>query len=84
MPREPNEQAQKWDQREIAALYLLTEDETPPVWKVADIGRHLDYFDPWAVVRPRIAAGLMHRIAKKFVVATPAAYKWVALVGEVV
>jgi hypothetical protein len=82
---EPNEQAQRWDALEREALYLLTDpDRYPPVWSVADLGRDLDYFDPDAVIRPLVGAGLLHRIAEKFVVATPAAYRWVRIVGHVV
>lgn len=76
--------AEKWGERERKALYLLTEDDTPPVWSVADIGRRLEYFDPEAVVLPLVNAGLMHRIGDGFVIGTPAAYKWVAMVGHVI
>jgi hypothetical protein len=81
---EPNEQAERWEARELAALYLLTDPEHyPPVWLIADIGREIDYFDPAAVVQPLCDAGLLHRLAGDFVVATPAAYRMVQLVGRV-
>ncbi|HEY1689998.1 MAG TPA: hypothetical protein VGF95_14180 [Solirubrobacteraceae bacterium] len=84
MPTEPNEQAERWDARELAALYLLTDpDQYPPVWSIADIGREIDYFDPAAVVEPLCRAGLLHRLTGNFVVATPAAYRMVQMVGQV-
>jgi hypothetical protein len=85
MQEQPNEQERKWDELERSALYLLTDpDRYPPIWSVADLGREIDYFDPDAVVRPLCNAGLMHRVMDGFVVATPAAYRMVQIVGQVV
>lgn len=77
-----------WGEIERSALYALTEDENPPVMSIADLGREIEYFDAEAVVRPLVNAGLLHRITGDrmtgdLVVATPAAYKWVAMVGHV-
>jgi hypothetical protein len=85
MQDQPNEQERKWDELERSVLYLLTDpDRYPPIWSVADIGREIDYFDPGSVVQPLCNAGLMHRIADGFVVATPAAYRMVQIVGQVI
>jgi hypothetical protein len=85
MPVEPNEQMRKWDAMEREALYLLTDPERyPPIWSVPDIGRELDFSDPEAVVRPLRNAGLLHQTADGFVFATPAAFRMVQMVGQVV
>ena len=85
MQDQPNEQERKWDELERSTLYLLTDpDRYPPIWSVADLGREIDYFDPDAVVRPLCNAGLMHRVTDGLVVATPAAYRMVQIVGQVV
>lgn len=83
MHDQPSEQMKKWSARERDALYLVADDDTPPVWSLADIGRALDQRDPEAVVGPLIQAGLLHRLSGEFVVATPAAYKLVQIVGFV-
>jgi len=51
---------------------------------LADIGRELEARDPDAVVRPLVNAGLANRTSDGYVFATPAAYKMVALVGQVI
>lgn len=85
MPDQPNEQQHHWDVMEREALYLLTDSEHyPPIWSVGDIGRELEARDPNAVVRPLVNAGLVHRTSDGYVFATPAAYKMVALVGQVI
>jgi hypothetical protein len=68
-------------EREV--VYLLTDPEHhPPVWRIADLGRELDYFDPNSLVNPLVQAGPMHRLSDEFVIATPAAYKMVGLTGQ--
>jgi len=70
---------------ERAVVYLLTDpSRLPTVWSVPDIGRELDYFDPEALVYPLCNAGLLHRIGKDIVFATPAAFHLVSLVGHVI
>ena len=69
---------------ERETFYLMTSSEQPPVWALADIGRELDTHDPEAIVRPLVCAGLLYRTRDGFVFATPAAFKWVELVGHVV
>lgn len=70
---------------EKAVVYLLTDPEHhQPVWKIEDLGRELDYFDPRSLVNPLVQAGLLYRITDEFVVATPAAFKLVSLTGQVV
>lgn len=69
---------------ERSIVYLLTDPcRQPTVWTVADIGRELEYFDPESVIHPLHRAGLLHRIGKDVVFATPAAFYFVALVGHV-
>lgn len=69
---------------ERAVLYLLTDPcSQPTVWLVADIGRELEYFDPEALIFPLLRAGLIHRVGDGFVLATPAAFYFVGLVGHV-
>jgi hypothetical protein len=85
MPDEPNEHPRKWDVMERETVYLLTDPERYPlIWSVADIGREVETGDPMAVVRPLCNAGLLHRTSDGFVFATPAAYRMVSLVGQVV
>lgn len=85
MPAEPNEQTRDWDVLERETLYLLTDPERyPSIWSVPDIGRELDYFDAEAVVRPLRNAGLLHQTADGFVFATPAAFRMVQMVGQVI
>jgi hypothetical protein len=83
MPGEnPNER--EFDVLEAETLYLLTETESlPSVWSISDLGRQLDTGDPGAVVRPLVLAGLLNRTSDGYVFATPAAFKWVELVGRV-
>jgi hypothetical protein len=85
MHDEPNEQPRDWDVMERETVYLLTDpDHHPPIWSVADLGRQMETRDPMAVIRPLRDAGLIHRTSEGFVFATPAAYKMVGLVGQVV
>jgi hypothetical protein len=85
MPVEPNEQQRKWDTLERETLYLLADPERyPSIWSVTDIGRELDFSDPEAIVRPLRNAGLLHQTADGFVFATPAAFRMVQMVGQVV
>jgi hypothetical protein len=82
---EPNEQSERWDARELAVVNLLTDPGChPAVWSIADLGREIDYFDPDAVVLPLCSAGLLHRLSDGFVVASPAAYRMVQMVGHLV
>jgi hypothetical protein len=74
-----------FDRLEREAVYLLTDPERhPPIWALADIGRELDTHDPEAIVAPLVRAGLLNRTSEDYVFATPAAFKWVQLVGHVV
>jgi hypothetical protein len=78
-------QPRDFDVMEREAVYLLTDPEgQPPIWSVADLGRELETSDPNAVVRPLVNAGLFNRTGDGFVFATPAAFKMVGLVGQVV
>ncbi|MHB1468848.1 MAG: hypothetical protein ACYCU0_03105 [Solirubrobacteraceae bacterium] len=80
---EPNDLDDHWNARERMVVYLLTDpDRYPTVWSIADIGREMSDQDPMAVVVPLCEAGLLHRLAGDFVVATPAAYRMVQLVGR--
>jgi hypothetical protein len=68
-----------------ARRYTLTEPESqPPILSLADIGQLLETHDPDAIVSPLVRAGLVRRTSEDFVFATPAAFKWVQLVGHVV
>jgi hypothetical protein len=70
---------------EREAVYVMTDPgRWPSVWSVADLGRELETSDPDAVLRPLVNAGLVHRIADGFVMASASAFKMVALVGHVV
>jgi antirestriction protein len=85
MPAEPNEQERHWDAMERETVYLLTDPERyPSIWSVPDIGRQIDYFDPESVIRPLRNAGLIHQTVDGFVFATPAAFRMVQMVGQVV
>jgi len=84
MPDENPTRARDFGDMERDVVYLLTEpDRLPTVWSVEDVGREIEYRDPEAVVRPLCGAGLLHRIDEKFVIATPGAFRLVALVGHV-
>jgi hypothetical protein len=85
MPDENPTPMREFDAMELEALYVLTDPgRWPPVWTMGDLGRQLETEDPEAVVRPLVNAGLLHRIADGFVVATPPAY-WVARhIGHVI
>ncbi|MGD1059770.1 MAG: hypothetical protein ABR992_20460 [Solirubrobacteraceae bacterium] len=79
----PNER--DFEALERETLYTLTEpDRTPPICSLADIGLLLETHDPEAIVAPLVRAGLVHRTSEDYVFATPAAFKWVQLVGHVV
>ncbi len=83
MPDQPTED-RDIGQLEKRAVYLLTDPEHyPPIWKIADLGRELDYFDPESLVGPLCQVGLLHRVADEFVVAAPAAFKLVGFTGQV-
>ncbi len=85
MPDEPIPETRDFDHLEREVVYLLTDPEHhPPVWRIADLGRELDYFDPTSLVDPLVQARLLHLLGDEFVVATPAAYKMVGLTGQVV
>jgi hypothetical protein len=74
-----------FDAMETETVYLLTApDRHPTIWSVADLGRQLETHDPAAVVRPLVGAGLLNRTSDGYVFATSAAFKMVALVGQVV
>jgi hypothetical protein len=71
-------------QMEQMVLYLLTDPENQPtIWSIPDIGREMAYYDPDALVEPLHRAGLVHRIGKELVFATPSAFHFVSLVGHV-
>jgi hypothetical protein len=69
---------------ERETVYLMTSSDQPPIWALADIGRELEISDPEALVRPLVGAGLLYRTGEDYVFASPAAFKWVQLVGHVV
>jgi len=83
MQQEPI-QERDFDGLEREAVYLVTSSDQPPIWALADIGRELETTDPDALVRPLVHAGLLNRTSENYVFATPAAFKWVKLVGHVV
>jgi hypothetical protein len=85
MQAEPNEQQpREWDAMERESVYLLTDPtRQPTIWALADLGRELETHDPEAVIAPLIYAGLVRR-NDDLVFATPAAFKWVEMVGHVV
>ena len=73
-----------FDALERETVYLLTDPtRQPTIWALPDIGRELETHDPEAVVAPLIRAGLVRR-TDDLVFATPAAFKWVEMVGHVV
>ena len=82
----PNEQLRHWDAMERETIYVMTDPDRCAcdleLWQ--DLGRELETNDPDAVLRPLVNAGLVHRIAGGFVFASAAAFKMVALVGQVV
>ncbi|HXN37581.1 MAG TPA: hypothetical protein VN892_06075 [Solirubrobacteraceae bacterium] len=85
MPDQPNEPMRDFGNMEREIVYLLTDpSRCPTVWSVADIGREIGYADPEMLVRPLCGAGLLHRVSKEFVFATPGAFHLVSLVGQVV
>jgi|HubBroStandDraft_4_1064222.scaffolds.fasta_scaffold288832_1 hypothetical protein len=83
MPYEnPNER--DFDAMERETVYLLTDpSRQPTIWALPDIGRELETHDPEAVVAPLVRAGLVRRTSDDCVFATPAAFKWVEMVGHV-
>ncbi|MGD1057076.1 MAG: hypothetical protein ABR992_06630 [Solirubrobacteraceae bacterium] len=85
MPDENPNELRDFDVMEREAVYLLTDPERhPPIWSLQDMGRELETSDPEAVVRPLINAGLVNRTSDDYVFATPAAFKMVQMVGQVV
>jgi hypothetical protein len=85
MHQNPNERMRDFDVMEREAVYLLTDPgRYPAIWSAADIGRELETSDPHAVVRPLVNAGLVNRTSDGHVFATPAAFKMVQMVGQVV
>lgn len=85
MPEEPIPETRDSDYLEREVVYLLTDPKRhPPVWRISDLARELDYFDPESLVDPLVQAGLLHRLSDEFVIATPASYKMVGLTGQVV
>jgi hypothetical protein len=83
--RGPTHGERAWGEMERIVLYLLTDPENQPtIWSVPDIGRAMAYYDPDALVEPLHRAGLVHRIGKEFVFASPSAFHFVSLVGQVV
>jgi hypothetical protein len=81
----PKERSRDFGDTERDVVYLLTDPERQPtVWPIADIGREINYFDPDSVVYPPCRAGLLHKTGDWFVLATPAAFHLVTLVGHVV
>jgi hypothetical protein len=85
MPNESTPKDRDFGDMERDVVYLLTDPcRQPTVWLTADIGREIDYFDPESVVYPLCRAGLLHKTGDGFVLATPAAFHLVALVGHVI
>jgi hypothetical protein len=85
MPDENPTRDRDFGDMERDVVYLLTDpSRQPTVWKLPDIGREIDFFDPEAVVYPLCRAGLLHKTSDGFVLATPAAFHLVALVGHVI
>jgi len=90
MPNEPTPEEhltrgeRDWGELERLVLYMLTDPESQPtLWSIPDIGRELAYFDPDALLEPLWRAGLVHRLGKEFVFATPSAFHFVSLVGHI-
>ena len=80
--KNPNEH--DFDALERETVYMLTDPtRQPTIWALPDIGRALETHDPEAVVAPLVRCGLVRR-TDGLVFATPAAFKWVELVGHVV
>ncbi len=85
MPDENPTHERDFDALERETVYMLTDPtRNPTIWALPDIGRELETSDPEAVVAPLIRAGLLRRTDDDLVFATPAAFKWVELVGHVV
>jgi hypothetical protein len=83
MPAEnPNERDESALERET--VYALTNPDRPAILSLENIGQMLETDDPGAVVTPLVRAGLVHRSSEDYVFASPAAFKWVQLVGHVV
>jgi len=73
-----------WGEMERIVLYMLTDPEhQPTLWSIPDIGREMAYDDPDALVELLWRAGLVHRLGKDYVFATPSAFHFVSLVGHV-
>lgn len=76
--------AERWDAMERDALYLLTGDDLP-IWSVEDIGRTLEH--PGSaedIVRGLRSDGLIHQTSDGYVFATRAAFRLIAMIGQVV
>ncbi len=76
--------AERWDDLERDALYLLTGDDLP-IWSVEDIGRTLEH--PGSaedIVRRLRSDGLIYQTSDGHVFATRAAHRLVQMVGQVV
>ncbi len=85
MPDENPTRARDIGDMERDVVYLLTDpSRQPTVWSLPDIGKEIDYFDAESIVYPLCRAGLLHRIGKDIVFATPAAFHLIALVGQTV
>jgi hypothetical protein len=85
MQDQPNEQMRDWDVMEREVVYILTDpDRYLPIWSVADLGREIEYYDPDAVIRPLINAGLIHKTSDGHVFATAAAFRMVQFTGHVI
>jgi hypothetical protein len=81
------DQVDRWEGQERDALYALVpgdDQDYMSIWSLDDLGREIDYFDPMAVLRPLITAGLAHEPAKGYVCASRAGVKAVAMIGKVV
>ncbi len=78
-PNEPD-----WSYQEREAVYVLTDPTRyPPIWALADMALEFNTHDPAAIVAPLIRAGLIRRTSEDLLFATPAAFKWVEMVGHV-
>lgn len=85
MPDENPTRARDFGDMERDVVYLLADPcRTPTVWSLPDIGREIETDDPEAVILPLQRAGLVHKTSDGFVLATPAAFHLVSLVGHVI
>jgi hypothetical protein len=82
------DQVDRWEGQERDALYALVpgdDQDYMSIWGVDELAREIDYDgDPMAVLRPLINAGLVNMTSDRFVFATRAGVRAVAMIGKVV